>query len=163
MARTPYTWFVVLSCAVALGACLPKEDDDKDESGWGFGTGRWGDVGVTSIADDDRDEDSYSEFRGRGGVLVVDAGCEVVWEISGYTCAGCDLGWEVDLSHSSASSCDFGSDTSGVFEVVGGAAYFNGDYWAAASAGGGALSWSTAGYVYGSGGGTYYYAGSGTY
>jgi hypothetical protein len=102
-------------------------------------------------------------IAGSAGVFIVEAGCDIVWDMSGDQCAGCDLGWDISLGLTDAGSCSFGDNTSGKFEVSAGAAYFEGDYWGAAAAGGGAVSWATVGYVYGAGGYTYFYSGSAAY
>jgi hypothetical protein len=102
-------------------------------------------------------------FSGTGGVLIVEAGCDIVWDFSGPATNGMDLMWDVDGVLSSAGSCDFGEDASRTLAVTGGAVYFGDDYWGAATNGGGSLSWATAGYVYGAGGYTYVYSGNGSY
>lgn len=152
----------VLVTSIAAVACLPKGDDDESgsavfgsyryDSWYRWDSGGWSDPGPV-----------VGDFSGIGGVMIVEAGCELVWDLAGRQCSGCDLGWDVSLEVSPSSSCDFGTDTSGVLEIGGGAAYFNGDYWGAATARDGAVSWATAGYIYGAGGYTYAYAGSGLY
>ena len=127
----------------------------KDDSGTGIAT--------TGEGEGEGEGEGVGDITATGGVLIVEAGCEVIWDISGSQCSGCDLGWDASLALSDSTSCDFGDNTSGTLEVSGGALYFGGDYWAAATTGGNAISWATAGYVYGAGGGTYVYAGSGTY
>jgi hypothetical protein len=102
-------------------------------------------------------------FAGNGGVLIVEAGCDVIWDMSGSATNGMDLSWAMDLTLTDAGSCDFGDNNSGTFTVEGGGAYWDGDYWGAATSGGGNVAWATAGYVYGAGGYTYVYNGSGSY
>jgi len=107
--------------------------------------------------------DDLGDLEGTAGVLIAELGCVVIWDMAGDQCPGCDLGWDVDLDYdASASDCGFGGDGSGRFEVEGGGAYFNGDYWGAASSGGGSISWNTVGYMYGAAY-AYVYAGMATY
>lgn len=144
-------------------ACLPDEQKDE-ESGCGLFSNcydswySWGDSG--GYWDDDVEVGSIT---GSAGVYIVEAGCDLVWDISGDQCSGCDLGWDIAMDLTSLGSCSFGNNTSGTLEIYGGAAYFSGDYWGVASAGGRSVTWATVGYVYGVGGYTYYYSGAGSY
>jgi|GEM_PF-1304824 len=140
---TAYTYVYTGSATYTVSGGGADGGDGTD----GGGTGS-GDVG---------------DLHGVAGVWIVETECDVVWTMSGEQCPGCDLGWDTDLELSDAGSCPFGTDTSGTFEVVAGAAYFRGDYWGAAAYGGGSVAWASAGYIYGAGGYTYYYAGSAAY
>lgn len=144
-------------CDLAPELC----DDDAGGSGNTNGGGEGGDPGPSD--EGGGTGGSVGDIDGMAGVYIVELGCQVVWNLVGPPCAGCDLGWDVDLLWSETSTCPFGDDTSGTFEVTAGAAYWSGGYWGRATTGGGAVSWATAGYIYGGGGYTYQYAGSANY
>ena len=159
----------VVALTALLAACLPSADSDKDSDCGAFGLG-CGSYGVYYDTYDywydsgrERPDGDVGDFSGVAAVLIMEAGCDIVWDLSGSASNGLDLRWDMDLDLSGSSSCDFGSDTAGTFEVRAGAAYFNSDYWGAAAYSDGSVAWATAGYVYGAGGYTYVYSGSGTY
>lgn len=131
---------------MVLGACYGSPKDSSDTA---FGP----------------PPSTVGNLSGTAGVSIAELGCDVVWDISGPQCDGCDLGWDASLSvlPEPETTCGFGDDTSGVFEVVAGAAYFQGDYWGAATAAGGTVEWNTVGYVYGAGGYSYSYSGAASY
>jgi len=157
-----------VSLALGAGACLAKPDTDDTACGpFGLGcqghTGTWWETGGW----DDGPADVITDLRdihGTAGVYIVDLDCTIIWEMSGpHSCSTCDLMWDVSLTATDTSTCSFATDTAGTFQVTSGAAYFNGDYWAAAAAAGNAVAWETIGYVYGAAGYAYVYAGSAAY
>ena len=129
---------------------------DGPETGWVRESGR--PPTTTSVPAPD-----VGAIVGTAGVLIVEEDCDIIWGMDGPPCAGCELGWDVDLMITSAGSCSFGSSVSGRFVVEYGAAYWSDAYWGEAVTGGGTLSWMTAGYVYGAGGYSYLYAGAAVY
>ena len=161
--RDSGTWLPTLAIAAGLlvAACLPK---DSDNEGRGDETGYW-DTGYYDYEDDEDDEgeDHPAFINGLAAVYIQEFSCAIAWDISGAPVSGYDLMWEVDGTVSASTDCLFGEDISNTLEVTAGAVYFGVDYWGAASYGGGTLDWTTAGYVYGAGGYTYYYYGYGLY
>ena len=161
------TTLSIAALSLSLTSCLPSDDKDDEESGcspfdpscrgvygtgwysWDSGYGGWDDPDVGPIS-------------GIAAVYIQEAGCDVLWDLSGPQCSGCDLGWDADLDYTGG-SCGGGGDTSGTLLVEGRAVYWNSDYWGYAAVGGGSISWATVGYVYGAGGYTYTYYGSATY
>jgi hypothetical protein len=132
---------------MVLGACYGSPKDSGDT---GFST-----TGPQPTI--------VGDISGKAGVLIVEANCDVAWDMTGTQCDGCELGWDATLTLNDEGSCEFGEDTTGVFEVLAGAAYWKGSYWGAATSGGNSVNWATAGYVYGAGGYTYVYSGSASY
>lgn len=134
---------------MVLGACYGSPYKDSGDTGFG--------------PDDTGTSDIIGPISGTAGVFILEAECDVVWDLSGSQCAGCDLAWDVSLELNELGSCAFGDSTAGVFEVREAGVYFSDQYWGAAQAGGGTVTWASNGYVYGEGGGNYLYSGSATY
>jgi len=129
-------------------------------AGAGTYTGSPGDGGD---GDDPEPGDGY--LVGDFSADIVELACGLDWDMDGPTtpCSGCDIAFDVDL-HPAGGTCSFdGSSTSGVLEFDAGYAYFRGDYLGAAYVGSGLVQWVSYAYIYGSGGYTYLYSGSGEY
>lgn len=139
--------------ALVLGASIACSGKDSGDSAATTGATTGGTTGGSTVG----------AFSGTGGVLIVEAGCDIIWDFAGPATNGMDLMWDVEGVNYGAGSCEFGTDLYGTLEVTWYSVYFAGDYWGAAFYGGGDLYWYTYGYVYGGSGYTYAYSGSGSY
>jgi hypothetical protein len=133
---------------MVLGACYgsPK---DTGYGGWDSNDTS----GTTSLG--------VGAISGTYGLSIQDS-CDIAWAMSGTPSNGVDLRWDVSLTGAST-DCDGVEDTTGSFELMAGGAYFAEKYIGAAVYTGGSASWATDGYINGTEGGSYYYAGSATY
>lgn len=150
------------TCRLAPELC--GESDDAGGTGSDAG-GTGSDVGGSDAGGSGSggSEVDAGRIEGAAAVFILDLDCDVIWDLVGDACGGCDLAWDIDLLVRDATTCPFGFDTAGRFELMRGSAYWEGNYWAAASYTGGSVVWESAGYVYGGGGYTYIYAGAADY
>lgn len=147
--------------------CLP-DSDAADDSGCSpfapgcAGSRDWGSVTSSSAAEDAEAPREVGPFSGTGEIDIIAADCNIIWDISGPQCAGCDLGWDVALTPSGG-TCSADPNAEGRLQYADGSVYFDDFYWGYGVTGGGTLRWYSLGYVYGAGGYDYYYSGSGSY
>jgi len=130
--------------------------DPAEESGTVDGTGSGPDDPTTSTSTMIEELVAF----GAAGVYIQESACAVIWDLQGEgsDCGDCALAFEVELSISE-DSCGVATDADGRLEFRAGATYFDGFYWGSYAFSGDTISWSTAGYVAGPGGGSYYYVG----
>ncbi len=150
-------------CAAGLSSCsfITKDDlnswaPDERRNRGNNGGGGWYDSGGYAGGGGGTG-DIYAGTYG----LYIEATCGIIWDMTG-TAIG-DLAWDVDLNVNAATDCSGVGDTYGYFEVRYGAAYFAYYYVGYAWYGGGAVGWSTYGYITGGGGGYYWYEGRAYY
>lgn len=141
----------ITALALIVGAGVAcKSKTDSGESGVTAGT--TGTAGTTAGP-------SVGDGTGSYG-LTIEGTCSILWDIAGtYAGTGADYSWSAALSVNN-DGCGGVTDTAGALTAAGGSAYFDGSYIGAASYSGTTLSWATAGYVTGGGGGSYAYDGN---
>jgi hypothetical protein len=150
----------ILALWAAACAGPPPEDQDITDAfefpspGDNIGSG-------TSETEDAPPPPGDGTIAGSYGIFV-ERTCTIVWSISGYQLYEGELAWAVELLDPTTDCSDVG-ETWGELSVFEGAASFERNYIGQASYAGGALSWSTRGYIPGAGGGNYYYAGASAY
>ncbi|HCH61603.1 MAG TPA: hypothetical protein DFR83_02280 [Deltaproteobacteria bacterium] len=153
--------------AVIVGAvgCLSGGGDGKDSGVvYGYDSGWSGSGGGGGGGDGDSDVDGGNTVDDGTGTygLTIEGTCSIGWDIVGYyTGSGFDYRWDAILTvNSGLTDCAGIEDTSGRLVVSSGVATFDDNYIGVASYNTNRVSWFTAGYVAGGGGGSYAYDGN---